>query len=35
MKERNGIALFRLGTWKTRGIRKRWKADKSPMQRER
>jgi len=35
MKERNGMALFRLGIWKTRGLRKRWKADKSPMQRER
>jgi hypothetical protein len=34
MKERNGMALFRFGIWKTRGLRKRWKAEKSPMQRE-
>jgi len=29
------MVLFRLGTWKTRGLRKRQKADKSPMKRER
>jgi hypothetical protein len=37
MKERIGMALFKLGTWKTRGggVRNRWKEDKYPMQMER
>jgi hypothetical protein len=35
MTDRSGMVLFGLGTWKTRGLRKRQKADKSPMKRER